>query len=100
MRLLPKELAEREWVSFSAEGFSRPVTGVIYRGGNMLPGMPLGALGTGYIGLGTDGTLDYINTIFNGYVRLRGTCHRRDEVPALRLPFLGIAMGGKLQLSR
>ena len=34
----------------------------------MFPGMPLGALGTGFMSLGTDGTLDYVNTVFNDYI--------------------------------
>ena len=68
----------------------------------MLPGMPLGALGTGYIGLGTDGTLDQISTIFNEHLRLRsvgsnsGSCGRRDEFPTRRRPFLAIANCGKV----
>ena len=57
-RLFPANLPERQWSAFQAEGFSEPVTGVIYRNGDMLPGMPLGGLGTGFISLGTDGTLE------------------------------------------
>ena len=70
-KLFATDLPERSWVKFPAEGFSKPVTGVVFRGGNMLPGMPLGAIGTGFISLGTDGTLDYVSTIFNAFLERR-----------------------------
>ena len=63
--LFPARLKEREYVTFPADGFDTPVTGVIYRGADLLPGMPLGGIGTGFMALGTDGTLEYVNTIFN-----------------------------------
>ena len=33
-RLFPLDLPEREWLEFEAEGFSKPVAGVIHRGTN------------------------------------------------------------------
>ncbi|MBI2842722.1 MAG: hypothetical protein HYX78_04920 [Armatimonadetes bacterium] len=106
--LFPKGLAERKWTSFRADGFSVPVTGVVYRNGNMLPGMPLGSLGTGFISIGTDGTLDSVSTIFNAFMDARVAseklalaqdvqynCQMRKHVPAFRLPFLGISVEGK-----
>jgi uncharacterized protein (DUF608 family) len=106
----PRDLPEREWVEFHADGFSRPVTGVVFRRGSVLPGMPLGALGTGFISLGTDGTLDYYSTIFNAFMErhVRTMAYlnpvpgenadlwiRRPLVPTKRLPFLGLAVGGR-----
>ena len=40
--LFPKGVSAREWATFAAGGFDESVTGVIYRDGTMLPGMPLG----------------------------------------------------------
>ncbi|MBI2841990.1 MAG: hypothetical protein HYX78_01170 [Armatimonadetes bacterium] len=110
-RLFPQGLTEREWVTFRADGLSVPVTGVIYRGGNMLPGMSLGGLGTGFISLGTDGTLDYASTIFNQFFERRAVAMvayakedpslfadfglDRKHVPALRLPFAAVAVDGE-----
>ncbi|MBI2842882.1 MAG: hypothetical protein HYX78_05735 [Armatimonadetes bacterium] len=98
-RIFPDSLPERQWVTLPAEGFTVPVTGVIYRGGNMLPGMPLGSLGTGFISFGTDGTLDYVTTMFNEFqIRGGGGPQQRSSVPTHRLPFLGLSVGGKTTL--
>ena len=67
-KLFPTDLPPRKWIQFSADGFTGPVCGVIYHHGQVMPGMPLGALGTGFISLGTDGTLDYYSTIFNAFM--------------------------------
>ncbi|MBI2842080.1 MAG: hypothetical protein HYX78_01630 [Armatimonadetes bacterium] len=110
-RLFPAGLKERDWISFTADGLSVPVTGVICRNGDVLPGMPLGGLGTGFISLGTDGTLDYISTIFSNYYErrdysnkaaraygLRWNLQTRQQVPTMRLPFLGMSVDGKATL--
>ncbi|MBI2842079.1 MAG: hypothetical protein HYX78_01625 [Armatimonadetes bacterium] len=110
-RIFPKDLPAREWVSFTADGLPTPVTGIVYRNGNMLPGMPLGGLGTGFISLGTDGTLDYVCTIFNNYYERWKVSDKvgkaeniiqnqqlRRHVPTMRLPFLGMSVGGKVTL--
>lgn len=105
--LFPTDLPERQWSTFSAEGYSNPVTGVIYRNGDMLPGMPLGGLGTGFISLGTDGTIDYYCTIFNNFLERQYISviaskepHNmlRKHVPSDRQPFLGIFVEGKTNL--
>jgi uncharacterized protein (DUF608 family) len=97
---------EYQWVNFTADGFPTPVTGVIYRDGASIEGVPLGGLGTGFISLETDGTLDYYSTIFNAWLEDHYFCLRKEsgdqaftrhetDLPSLRLPFLGIAVGGK-----
>src|SRR5271157_2965385 len=97
---------EYQWVSFRADGFPHPVTGVIYRDGASLEGVPLGGLGTGFISLQTDGTLDYYSTIFNAWPEDHYYCLRKEngdqaftrhesDLPSLRLPFLGVAVAGK-----
>ena len=103
-----------EWAEFTADGFAAPVTGVVYRGGTLHPGMPLGGIGTGFVCLGTDGTLDYMSTIFNDFLGRRkgararrawggslehedgcGQFMKREEIPRHCLPFLGLSVGGK-----
>ena len=108
--LFPTDLPSREWVKFPAEGFGKPVSGVIYYNGEVMPGMPLGGLGTGCISLGTDGTLDYYSTIFNAYMerQIKTLARynpmvgenadlgiRRHHVPTKRLPFLGMTIDDK-----
>ena len=110
-RLFPPNLPARQWVTFPADGFGGPVTGVIYRNGDMFPGIPLGGIGTGFITLGADGTLDSVSTIFNSYMERRVTsrklreaedlppnCQKRRHVPTFPLPFLGISVDGKTNL--
>ena len=81
--------------------------------GSVMPGMPLGGLGTGFISLGTDGTLDYVSTIFNEY-GARWTASQaaagpisavgemvhvqREHVPTRRLPFLGLSVDGETRI--
>ncbi|MBI2842723.1 MAG: hypothetical protein HYX78_04925 [Armatimonadetes bacterium] len=106
--LFPAGLAQRKWVRFQAHGFTTPVTGVIYRNGDMQPGMPLGGLGTGFMSLGTDGTLDYVSTIFNAFTYPREASQvaswaedcasnliMKRHLPTFCLPFLGISVDGK-----
>ncbi len=83
-KIFPTDLPELNWVEFSAEGFSKPVTGVIHRVAYPAAcGMPLGAIDTGCIDLETDGTLGYC-TVFNSHVPRRGP---------LNMPFLGFSVG-------
>jgi len=80
--LFPTDLPSKEWVQFKAEGFSKPVAGVIHRGTNPpVCGMPLGVIDTGCIDLEATGLWGY-NTILN-------TLNQRR---APLLPFLGISV--------
>jgi len=98
--LFPQNLGESDWSEFEASGFSTPVTGIVYRDGSANPGMPLGGLGTGFIALGTDGSLDYYSTIFNAHLERHHLAdskgpgqyfdRNRSEIPSLKKPFLGI----------
>lgn len=75
------------WGQFSADGFSAPVCGVVYRlEDKVTDGMPLGGIDTGCIDLETNGTLG-IYSIFNTHVPERG------ETP-LRTPALALHVGG------
>ena len=96
--LFPINLPAKEWVEFDADGFNRPVTGVIYQDGSNVRGVPLGGIGTGFITLCTDGTLDYYSTIFNAFMERNFVdppldlgslfVRNRSSVPNLKLPFL------------
>ena len=80
---LTSNLPELEWVEFKAEGFSKPVAGVVHRTAHpALCGMPLGGIDTGCLDLETNGTFGFC-TIFNSHVPRRGP---------LNLPFLGLSV--------
>jgi uncharacterized protein (DUF608 family) len=86
LTLFPTDLPASEWAEFPAQGFSAPVSGVIYRLGNRVTnGLPLGALDAGCIDLETSGLLGYC-TIFNSHVPRRGP---------LNAPLLGLSVGGR-----
>lgn len=85
-RLFPVDLPSAHWAQFRATAYSRPVTGIIYRGEpRPVSGLPLGGIASGYLDLETAGTFGY-STIFN-YLTPRGG--------PLNTPFLGVAVGGK-----
>jgi len=84
--LFPTDLPEREWAEFNAQGFSRPVAGVIHRGTNPpVCGVPLGGIDTGCLDLEATGLLGYAS-IFNSLVPRRGP---------INLPVLGISIGSQ-----
>ena len=88
------DLPSNEWLEFQAEGFSRPVTGVIYRTASPIRGMPMGGIGTGFMHLGPDGLLDR-STAFNSFLAPGGSpasSVARDEVPAYHQPLLGLTV--------
>jgi uncharacterized protein (DUF608 family) len=84
--LFPLTLPSKEWVQFRAAGFNQPACGVIYRRGDeVLHGMPLGGISTGFLDVETNGTFG-LSTLFNSGVPMRGP---------LRSPFLGINVDGR-----
>ena len=71
---------------FGAAGYTRPVTGIVYRGEpRPTCGMPLGGLDTGCIDVEPNGMFGY-STIFNHLVEPRAL---------LNLPMLGLACRGE-----
>lgn len=82
-RLFPSGLPGREWVQFRAAGFSRPVSGVVYRLEDPVTnGMPLGGVDTGCLDFESNGLLGY-STIFNSHVPRGGPISRRgNRAPA------------------
>jgi len=85
-RIFPANLLHASWQSFHAEGFSKPVTGVIYRGEpKPTCGMPLGGIDTGCIDIEPNGMLGY-STIFNHLINPR---------LLINLPFMGMNCDGK-----
>ena len=85
-RYFPAGLLHAQWHEFPVQGYTVPVTGVIYRG-NPRPtcGMPLGGLDTGCLDIEANGTLGYC-TLFNHliYPRL-----------LYNVPFLGLSVDGQ-----
>lgn len=84
-RLFDVDAEPLAWREFAAEGFSRPVCGVIYRAGEAVCGLPLGGMGTGCIDLNTDGLLGRAS-IFNSFIPQR----------ELNAPFLAVSVGDKV----
>ena len=74
-----------KWSEFKADGFQRPVPGIIYESGESECGLPLGGIGTGCIDLDTDGTFGRCS-IFNSFAPPR----------VLNTPFLGLTLGNEV----
>ena len=55
------------WTEIKADGFPGPAVGYVYEGGRLESGVPLGALGTGYMTLEGNGKLGFCS-IFNDLV--------------------------------
>jgi uncharacterized protein (DUF608 family) len=85
-RLFPTDLQECEWQEFAAAGFSKPVSGVIYRTGKTpCCGVPLGGISTGCLDIEATGVLGF-NCLFDAFPRKR----------QLFKPFLGLAVGNQV----
>ncbi len=84
--LFPLDTPPKQWAQFRAQGYSRPVCGVVYRKGDDVPhGMPLGGVATGCIDVDTDGTFGFC-TLFNSGVPTRGP---------MQCGFLGLSSEGR-----
>ncbi|MFH1008972.1 MAG: GH116 family glycosyl-hydrolase [Candidatus Latescibacterota bacterium] len=83
-RMFPAYLPEAVWETFRAEGYTKPVTGIIYRNTPHPPsGLPMGGIDTGGLDIDTAGTLGY-TSIFN---------HTTPVGGPLNTPFLGLSVG-------
>ena len=83
--LFPTAIPSKAWFTFSADGYSQPVCGNVYRMEDTVTnGMALGGIDTGCTDLETSGLLGY-TTIFNTHAQAR----------AARLPILGLSTGGQ-----
>jgi non-lysosomal glucosylceramidase len=85
--VFPNNVPTRQFARFQAQGFPQPVSGIVYEGGHVGDGLPLGGLGTGYLELASDGTLGK-TSIFN---------HFTPPYP-LRSPFLAVSTGGTVRV--
>jgi uncharacterized protein (DUF608 family) len=80
-RLFPPHLLHAQWRTFTAAGYTHPVTGVIYRGEpRPTCGLPLGGIDTGCLDIESNGMLGY-STLFNHLIQPRAL---------LNVPFLGL----------
>ncbi|MBI4586469.1 MAG: hypothetical protein HY717_20860 [Planctomycetes bacterium] len=107
-RLFPLEQPEAEWAEFSAQGFSKPVAGVIFRADKpACCGMPLGGISTGCLDLETWGVWGF-STIFSPGLKaeVRQTVDRPEpwflspfykepRSPKLYTPSLGLTAGDR-----
>ncbi|MFH1008289.1 MAG: GH116 family glycosyl-hydrolase [Candidatus Latescibacterota bacterium] len=84
-RLFQTNLPALQWVEFDTEGFSIPVSGVIFRPDKpTCCGVPLGGVATGCLDVEVGGVLGF-ESMFVAFPRR----------PQLQLPFLGISVHGK-----
>ena len=96
-KLFPANLPELQWSQFAAEGFSQPVSGVIYRA-DQPPccDVPLGGISTGCIDIDARGIFGF-SSLFNP--KASHPTHEQwrmpRKLPTLQ-PFLGLATGGKV----
>lgn len=51
------DVPQSEWTEFTAEGVSRAVSGMIFSGERVVPGVPRGGIGAGYLELNGTGCL-------------------------------------------
>lgn len=56
-----------QWTNITADGFTQPVPGHVYEGGELASGLPLGGLGTGYFTLEGNGQIG-VSSIFGDLV--------------------------------
>ncbi|MFH1008287.1 MAG: GH116 family glycosyl hydrolase [Candidatus Latescibacterota bacterium] len=108
-KLFPTDMPVSDWVEFMAEGFSEPVTGMIYRTEKPAScGMPLGGISTGCLDIETWSVLGF-NTMFCPFPRLwigsaspdtpdpwfASPFHPYPTSPRSYLPFLGLTVRGQ-----
>ena len=76
-----------DWTEFSAEGYSIPVTGVVYDEDYRRPvsGMPIGGIDTGCFDIETTGLIGY-SSIFN---------HLDPRGGPVNIPLFGFSVGGQ-----
>lgn len=100
-RLFPKDLPSLKWIEFRADGFKRPVSGVIYHPDKPpCCGVPLGGVATGCIDVDARGAFGF-NALFNifyqekaftgakGHIFLTQLTRKLPDYP----PFLGLSIG-------
>jgi uncharacterized protein (DUF608 family) len=85
--LFPSNVPEGELCEFLADGFHGCVSGVVYRGGRVVGGVPLGGLGTGYLEFCATGALGK-TTIFNHFPKPR----------SLDQPFLAVVTSSEVRV--
>lgn len=83
--LFSPDIPTSEWQSFAVDGFSGPVSGIVFSAGQASCGIPLGGIGTGCMDLDTDGTFGRAS-IFNSFVPPR----------VIGAPFLFVDCGGEV----
>jgi uncharacterized protein (DUF608 family) len=85
----------REWTEIAAEGFDKPVPGIIFTDrGDIAAGMPLGGLGTGCLDIETSGVLGF-SSLFFPATMVEPTPYQTLRNAQMLTPFLGISTGGQ-----
>ncbi|MBI4584803.1 MAG: hypothetical protein HY717_12380 [Planctomycetes bacterium] len=101
--LFPSGLSMDQWLEFKADGFAKPVTGVIYSSEKPpCCGVPMGGISTGCIDIDASGTWG-MSTIFSDFTLYgsnpnNGLGRGVPRHPASFSPFLGLSVGGRTWL--
>ncbi|MCC6492776.1 MAG: hypothetical protein IT424_07130 [Pirellulales bacterium] len=83
----------RQWTEFQAEGYSAPVSAIVFSDRDELcAGMPLGGVGTGCLDVETTGVLGF-SSVFFPSLMLEPTPYQTLRNAQLLTPFLGISVG-------
>ena len=100
--MFPTDLPTAKWVEFKAQGFTKPVSGLIFRP-DQAPccGVPLGGVATGCIDVDASGTFGF-NALFNmtyteyAFAGNKGNVFKTALTRKLPdyTPFLGLSVGG------
>ena len=95
-KLFSTDVKESQWIQFSAAGFDRPVSGVIYTTDNPpCCGVPLGGIGTGCLDMDVRGVWGF-SSVFNPKATNPRSIHWRQprKLPKPQ-PILGLSIAGK-----
>lgn len=95
-QLFSSDLPDNQWLDFKADGFDKPVSGIIFQKANPPAcGVPLGGLGTGCLDIESRGVLGFESIFFPRRNMKPFIMYDVLRNPQLMLPFLGITVDGE-----
>src|SRR3990172_11356862 len=93
--LFPEDLPLREWIEFNADGFSEPVSAILFSDTEQTCCcLGLGGLGSGCLDVETTGVFGF-SSIFQPAYDIKPTPYWTLRSPKMFAPFLGLSTNGK-----